>query len=181
MSQSGTSLNGEGSDSRARVTEQAKQVAQDLKDKASTVAESVTAAAKEETAAIESAAKEVLDEATDKLRSAVSEQKAAGADYLDTVSRAIQRAAGEFETDVPVAAQYLRRAGSQLGDVAEAVRHRDMRELVTEVEDFARRQPTLFFGGALLFGFAAVRFLKSSPSGSGAESPVRSGQSGRTN
>jgi hypothetical protein len=29
------------------------------------------------------------------------------------------------------------------------------------VQDFARRQPTLFFGGSMLMGFAALRFLKS--------------------
>jgi hypothetical protein len=36
-----------------------------------------------------------------------------------------------------------------------------VRELVGEVQDFARRQPTLFFGGAVVLGFAALRFLKS--------------------
>jgi hypothetical protein len=33
--------------------------------------------------------------------------------------------------------------------------------LVGEVQDFARRQPTLFIGGAVILGFAALRFLKS--------------------
>jgi hypothetical protein len=45
--------------------------------------------------------------------------------------------------------------------VADTVRERDVRELVGEVQDFARRQPTLFFGGAVVLGFAALRFLKS--------------------
>ena len=43
------------------------------------------------------------------------------------------------------------------------MRERDVRELVGEVQDFARKQPTLFFGGAVILGFAALRFLKSTP------------------
>jgi len=80
---------------------------------------------------------------------------------LANVSRAMQRAAGEFEKDVPQAARYIRRAGSQLASTADALRERDPRELVAEVEDLARRQPALFFGGAVILGFAALRFLKS--------------------
>ena len=63
---------------------------------------------------------------------------------------------------MPQAAQYIRQASEQIQSVAEVVRERDMRELVGEVENFARRQPTLFFGGAMILGFAALRFLKSS-------------------
>jgi hypothetical protein len=80
------------------------------------------------------------------------------------VAQAVQRAAGEFESDVPQAAQYIRQAAGQIETVSNAVRQRDMRELVGEVQEFARRQPTLFFGGAVILGFAALRFFKSSSS-----------------
>ena len=46
-----------------------------------------------------------------------------------------------------------------------------MRDLVGELTDFARRRPTLVFGGAMLLGFAALRFLKSdAPSGGSMDS-----------
>ena len=150
-------------DANTGLAEQARQVASDLKQTASTVADSVTNAAKQEADEIANAAKEILDDTTDKVRSAVSEQKNAGAEYLDKVAHAIHRAAGEFETDIPQAARYIRRAGSELSTVAKAVRQRDVRELITEVEDVARRKPALFFGGAVVLGFAALRFLKSAP------------------
>lgn len=140
---------------------EAQQIAQDLAKKASEAADSVKHAAQYEVDEIGTAAKEIVSDATARLKSAVTEQKAAGADYLANVSRAMQRAAGEFEKDVPQAARYIRRAGSQLGSMADTVRQRDARELVCEVEDLARRQPGLFFGGAVLLGFAALRFLKS--------------------
>src|SRR3954471_11278481 len=143
MAESNTSFNG--GDGRPAPTEilaeQAKQAARDFKATASAAADSVVHAAHDEMDEIGTASKEMLGDATDKLKSAVNEQKAASADYLDSVSRAIKRAAGEFEKDVPQAAQYIRRAGAQVGNVANAVRDRDIRELVSEVEDLARRQP----------------------------------------
>ena len=156
------------------LSEQAKKIVEDLKEQASTVAGSVTETAGQEADEIKAAAKEVLADATDRVGSAVRQQKTAGADYIETVARAIERAAGEFEPDVPQAAKYIRQAGSQLSDLATAVRQRDARELVAEVEGFARRQPALFFGGAMLAGFAAIRFLKSA-SPKTAQSEVPSG------
>jgi hypothetical protein len=147
----------------APFAQQAKQAANELKEKASAFAESVTDTAQQEAGEASAAAREIFEDATDRVKSAVSEQKNAGADYLDIVARAVHRAAREFEPDVPQAAHYIRRAGGQLGEVAKAVRQRDIRELVTEVEEAARREPALFFGGAVLLGFAAVRFLKSAP------------------
>jgi len=105
----------------------------------------------------------------------MNEQKTAGADYLGTIAQAVHRAAGEFQTEVPQAAQYIRQAAGQIESVANAVRERNIRELVGEVQGFARRQPTLFFGGAVILGFAALRFLKSSDtSSSGKGSSARS-------
>jgi hypothetical protein len=87
---------------------------------------------------------------------------ATGANFIGSIAAATERAAGEFDTAMPQAAQYIRQASEQIQSVADVVRERDMRELVGEVENFARRQPTLFFGGAMILGFAALRFLKSS-------------------
>src|SRR3954470_3547834 len=92
------------------LTDEAKQASDALKAKASEIAD----AAQYEVDEIGTAAKEIVVDATDRMKSAANEHKTATADYLATVSQAIQRAAGEFEKDVPQAAQYIRRAGSQL-------------------------------------------------------------------
>jgi hypothetical protein len=55
-----------------------------------------------------------------------------------------------------------------MSSVANKIRDQEVRDLVDEFTDFARRQPTLVFGGAMLLGFAALRFLKSSAPASGA-------------
>jgi len=145
----------------AGLADQAKTLGKDLKSKAADLTDTVTRAAKDQVGEIGTAARDMAAGATGRVKSAMNEQKTAGADYLGTIASAVQRAAGEFETDVPQAAQYIRQAAGQIETVANAVRQRDMRELVGEVQQFARRQPTLFFGGAMILGFAALRFFKS--------------------
>ncbi len=157
----------------AGLTDQAKTLGKDLKAKASELSDTVTQAARDQMGEIGTAARDMAADATGKVRSALNDQKTAGADYLGTIASAVQRAAGEFEADVPQAAQYIRQTAGQIETVANAFRQRDMRELVGEVQQFARRQPTLFFGGAVILGFAALRFLKSS-------APAPSGTSSRT-
>ena len=95
------------------------------------------------------------------MRASVTEQKAAGADYVGNVANIIRRTAYEFDSDIPQAGHYIRKAAAQLDNVSDAMRNRDMSEIVGNVQDFARKQPTAFFGAAMLLGFAAVRFLKS--------------------
>ena len=151
--------NGNGSEPEG-VASQAKALGRDLKNKASELTDSVTRTAKDQMSELGTAAKGLAADAQSKVQQTVNEQKSAGADYIGNIAQAIHRAAGEFEGDVPQAAQYIRKAAGQIEIVANAVRNRDVRDLVGEVEQFARRQPTLFFGGAMMLGFAAIRFLK---------------------
>jgi hypothetical protein len=117
-------------------------------------------AIKDQAASAESA-KDLASKASDKVVSAVEEQKAAGADFVSGVAGSIRRAAHEFG-QVPQAAQYLRLAADQIDSVSGAFRRRDLNQIVSDVQGFARQQPTAFFGAAVLAGFAVVRFLKTS-------------------
>jgi hypothetical protein len=56
----------------------------------------------------------------------------------------------------------MRLAADQIDSVSSAFRRRDLNQLVSDVQGFARRQPTAFFGAAVFAGFAVVRFLKTS-------------------
>jgi hypothetical protein len=112
--------------------------------------------------ALAESAKGLASQAGEKLLSSVEEQKAAGADFVSGVAGSIRRAANEFDKDLPQAAQYIRSAADQIGTVSDAFRRRDLNQLVADVQGFARRQPTAFLGAAVLAGFAAVRFLRTS-------------------
>jgi hypothetical protein len=142
--------------------EQARAAGGKLKNKASDASSSVVKSAKEHASTISNTAKDVASAATGKVKGVMNDQKGVGADYLGNLAQAANRAASEFDMDVPQAARYIRQAAGQIETVANAIRMRDVGELVSEVQQFARRQPTLFFGGAMILGFAALRFFKSS-------------------
>jgi uncharacterized protein YjbJ (UPF0337 family) len=141
--------------------EQARGVAKDLKSKAGEVTDTVRQAAKERAADVTAAATDMAGQAREKVEAAAMHQKSMGADYIGAIAGAMNRAAGEFDSELPQAAHYIRRASEQVTGFADTIRQRDMRELAGEVQTFARNQPTLFFGGAVILGFAALRFFKS--------------------
>lgn len=62
----------------------------------------------------------------------------------------------------PLAGEYVERAARQIERAAHYVQNADLREVVDEVEDFARRRPAVFIGSAFAAGLLAARFLKSS-------------------
>jgi len=115
----------------------------------------------EQATTVADSAKDWASKANEKLLNTVEEQKAAGADFVTGMAGALRRAANEFG-EVPQAAQYIRLAANQIDSVSDAFRKRDLNQLVSDVQGFARRQPTAFVGIAVLAGFAAVRFLKTS-------------------
>jgi hypothetical protein len=126
-------------------------------------------AVKEQAASAVESTKDLASKASEKVVSAVEEKKAAGADFVSGMAGSIRRAAKEFD-EVPEAARYMRLAADQIDSVSDAFRRRDLNQLVSDVQGFARQQPTAFFGAALLAGFAVVRFLKTS-AGANAASP----------
>jgi hypothetical protein len=140
-----------------------KDVVSDIKAQAADLADGFTRTAKDVGSQFGDTAENFVSSAKEKVGDAMEQRKSLGADYIDSIAQATGRAAGEFEADLPQAAHYIRRASEQIQGVADTVRERDVRGLVGEVQDLARRQPTLFFGGALMLGFAALRFLKSTP------------------
>jgi len=149
-----------------KLAGQAKDMARDIRDKAAGLKDDVSRAARDQATQFADTAKHVagsaMSQAQKEMESAANAQKSAGADYIGSIAQAAERAAGEFDQALPQAATYIRQASEQLQGVADVVRNRDMRELLGEVESFARKQPALFFGGAMILGFAALRFLKSS-------------------
>jgi hypothetical protein len=170
------------------VTEQTKSVAdqalaasRDLKEKAAGLAGSSADAIKGRASDAMDAAKDMASQATDKLKQTVDGQKNAGADYIGNLADTMRRAAREFDHDLPIAGAYIRKAAAQIEGVSDQIKTGNFSDLVSGAQDFARRQPTAFLGLAVLAGFGAVRFLKSSANSSGAASEqVYSGGAGFT-
>lgn len=103
----------------------------------------------------------------EKLMDTAERQKVAGADFVNGLAQSVRRAAGEFEGQSPMAASYIRSAADQVESFSDSLRRRDVGQMLSDVQSFARRQPTAFLGMSFLAGFAAVRFLRSGSSGAG--------------
>lgn len=112
---------------------------------------------------IKEQAAQAVEPAKEKMRHLAEEQKAAGADRLDAVARAVHETADRLGPELPPrTAGYIHEAAGGLERASAAIRERSIDDLVRVAGDFARRQPAAFFGGAVLAGFALSRFLKSS-------------------
>jgi gas vesicle protein len=153
-------------DAPKSVRDQALEAGRELKDQATELAETSGEKLKEQASELTDAAKDVASQATDRLKEKVSEQRGVGAEYVGNLAETIRRAAREFDKDLPIAGKYIRKAAVQVENVSDSIRTGDFNDLVRNAQSFARRQPTAFLGMAVLAGFAAVRFLKSSPDAS---------------
>jgi hypothetical protein len=163
------------------LADQALAASRDLKEKATDMAGSSTEAIKGRASDAMDAAKDMASQATDKFKQTVDDQKNAGADYVGNLADTMRRAAREFDHDLPIAGAYIRKAASQIEGVSDQIKTGNFSDLVSGAQAFARRQPTAFLGLAVLAGFGAVRFLKSSANNSDAASEsVHSGGAGFT-
>jgi hypothetical protein len=147
------------------LAERAKDVVGDVKAKGSEITGEVsrvaTNIAKDNIAQVQTATRELASKAQNKVEETITQRKSVGADYIGSIAQATEHAAEAFTPDLPQAAHYIRLASKQMQEAADTLRERNVRELIGNVQGFARKQPTLFFGGAMILGFAALRFLKS--------------------
>ena len=92
---------------------------------------------------------------------------------ISQVAQSIRRVSTDMLTEQPTMANAAMTAADQADRVAQYLRQTDARQILSKVEDVARRQPLIFLGGAFLLGAAASRFIKAAGGG-------QSGQSGQT-
>ena len=106
-------------------------------------------------------------------RSKLSEQQQAAAGSLGDFAGALRKSAEQLQGGQHAsAARFAQTAASSLEQLSGALKNRDLESMVRDAEGFARRQPAAFFGAALVAGFLAVRFLKSSSSSSTTPRPT---------
>jgi len=129
--------------------------------------EGVAGQAKDVAANVASHTKELLStELTTRTERSASE--------LDNVANALRQTSVQLEGTT---AQYMEKAAEQIERVSEYVRSANVKDIGRTVEDFARREPLLFLGGAFALGLLGARFLKSS-AGRPDETPVETKSTG---
>ena len=128
-----------------------------------------------------------------KVTSRVDEQKNRAADGLGGIADVIRNAGNELRAENEALASYVDAASDQMRRFADQIREKGVSEMMDDVNQFARRRPALFIGGAFLVGIGLARFLKSSggnrnydafssvdPMTAGPGSPSYSGDFGET-
>jgi ElaB/YqjD/DUF883 family membrane-anchored ribosome-binding protein len=115
-----------------------------------------------------STAGQAFGAATKRATEVLDEQKGTVASGLTTVADSIKQVGENLNTTPeqnPItekAAQYTNSLAQQIENLSGYFERKDVREMVRDVESFARRYPAYFIGGAVALGFLAARFLKSS-------------------
>jgi hypothetical protein len=106
---------------------------------------------------------QLADQAREQATTRLEDQKDRATGGLGTVADAVRQTGQQLrQQDQGAVAQYVEGAANQIERLAGYLRGRDVTELIDEVEDFARRQPMVFLGGAFALGLLGARFLKSS-------------------
>jgi hypothetical protein len=120
---------------------------------------------KEEVSVFAETAKAKLGEVAEPIKEKAAEvaekQKDAGAEQIKIAAKAVHGAASQLESEMPQIAGYIHEAGQRLERAAEDLRQGNVDELMSKFGDYARNQPAMVFGGAMLAGFALTRFVKS--------------------
>ena len=153
-----------------------------LSAQAQKTASAAAEAVSEQAEKLTETARDYAERGREALKEVVQENKGAGADFVSGIAATLRRVAGEVEKQVPFAGNYIRTAADQVDNVAEGVRSGDPSQLVRQAQDFARQQPTLVAGLAMLAGFGIVRLMKNASAdggqrGAGVEGSIDSARS----
>ena len=138
--------------------DQAKDVAQDAKARAGSVAGAIG----------------------DKASSIAESQKGQLADKLEDMAKAVHRSGEQLEGHQDFVAHLVERGAAELASLATTLRNNDLQGLFGDLGSMARRQPALFVGASMAAGFALTRVGRlaasapahAAPAASAAPSPV---------
>ncbi|MEO7521437.1 MAG: hypothetical protein ABIW79_06425 [Gemmatimonas sp.] len=103
-------------------------------------------------------ASDAKQKASEQVRSSVDKGRSRAADTLHEVARTLMGTGDQGDNP---AAPYMNRAGEQVRRAADYLQNADLKQMMSSTEQFARREPALFLGGAFAIGVLAARFLKS--------------------
>jgi len=109
---------------------------------------------------------EAASQASEQALSQLEARKAQAAEGLGSVAQALEQTSEQLRNQQQaVVPEDLHGAAGTIRGAADYLKTNDVRQLVGNVREVARRQPELFLGGAFVLGLLTARFLKSSGDG----------------
>ena len=132
---------------------------------------------------VEGKAQEARREAEQSAEKEAQKRKSQVVSQVSNVAQALHKASEQLREDnQDDLAGYTEQVANRVEQVSDYLDEQGVRGVAQDVEKFARRQPSLFIGGAVALGLVGARFLKSSKpsdSGSNGSSDYNSGNQGR--
>ena len=149
------------------TTDRVKDKVGDAKESVQETASGIAAGAREKTSHLAEEGREKVHELSDRAqhiaRTRADEQKERVTNGIRTFADALRRGCDDLSADQNQYRPLLNTAADRVEGVSRYLEQRDVDALTSDVRRFAREHTPLFLGGAFVLGFAASRFLKSSP------------------
>jgi hypothetical protein len=106
---------------------------------------------------------EVLGKAKDAGQQQLESGKQAAVSQAEKVATVIEEASSQLrQSDMQTLADYASEIGTTIKSFSENLRNRSVDEIVRDIQDIARRNPTAFLLGSVAVGVAVSRFFKAS-------------------
>ena len=111
---------------------------------------------------------QAFEKVSEKAATQIDEKKVTVARGLSSVAENIRQMGDNLkgsDQETPIAdvtAKYSESLAKQVEQVSNYLETKDLRDVMRDVEGFARRNPAVFLGGAFALGLLVARFLKSS-------------------
>jgi ElaB/YqjD/DUF883 family membrane-anchored ribosome-binding protein len=113
--------------------------------------------------AVTNVASQAADRASERVESGLDRGKVRTAKALGAVAQSLRAFGNELRSQNEEGiGRFADRAADRADQMATRLNNADPHSLIDDVEDFARREPAVFIGGAIAIGLVAARFLKSS-------------------
>lgn len=108
-------------------------------------------------------AAQLAEKAKQQAKTQVAGQKDRATEQLVSIGSALHQTSENLRQENQDAlAGYVGQAAQQVEKLSDYLRTRTVGELLSDAETYARREPALFLGGAMLLGLFGARFFKSS-------------------
>ncbi len=116
---------------------------------------------------VKQSASDVTEQAKQTATSQIATRKDQAAQGLSAVSSSVRQMGDNLRQNEQTSgyAQYVNQAADQVDRFSGYLQNREPRQIMSDAENWARRNPALVLGGAFALGLLASRFLKSGMGG----------------
>lgn len=124
------------------------------------MADTTTTSTGDTAQAVARSGERALNEAKARVQDAADSQRQRAAEAVRGMAGALHRAAGDLKRENETMGRYTDMAADRLDQFAGYLRGTNLADALSNAEDFARREPAWFIGGALATGFVLARAIK---------------------